>query len=236
MCPASLPVRRYDTSNRPRETIRPQRDFRLVRGNSPAGSAFEFPEGLESTFAACELPHPPHLQPSPLSDEDPERIFDILVTPIHQLHHDRMLRVRDWEGAAPPSDPHRMPDRVLRPRSRCGCDVHAKSRKGVMDRAVGSFGTGISQVFRADLEAPAAERFGQAWRVLLAVIDYDIHIRRRPRNAKSRDGKGPDEDMLDSCGPERTLRGLNDRDERAPLRRHLGDSTPIRSCPPSCRA
>ena len=102
--------------------------------------------------------------------------------------------------------------------------------------AVRSLGARIAQVLRADLEVLAAEGFGQARRVLFAVVDDHIHIRRRPRNAKGRDGEGANEDMVNSRGPEGALRRANDGDERSPFRRHLGDSVSIRSCPPSCRA
>ena len=128
-----------------------------------------------------------------------------------------------------------MPDCVHRSGPRCRGDVDAECRKRVMDGAVRSLGTRISEVLRADLEVLAAERFGQARRVLLAVIDNRIYVRRRSRNAKGRDGEGANEDVINSRGPEGALRRANDGDERSPLRRHLGDSMLIRSYPPSCR-
>src|SRR3989304_3501912 len=104
-----------------------------------------------------------------------------------------------------------------------------------MNRAVGSLGTGVSQVFRADLEALAAERLGQAGRVFHSIIDNHVHICRRPRNAKGPYCESPYENVIDSRGPEGALRRLNDGDERAPFLRHLGGSTSIRSSPPPCR-
>src|SRR5438093_910717 len=216
-------------------TICTRCDVFLHLGSLLPSSPFEFTEGLEDALAARELPHSPHLQSIPLTDEDPERVLQVLVASIHQLHDDRMFRVGDREYAASPPDPDEMADRVLRSWSDCRSDVHMEERERVVHRAVGPFRTGISQIFRADLKAPPTERFRQPWCILLAVIDDHVDIRRRPGNAEGRDGEGSNENMLHSRSPEGFLRGANHADERAPLRRHLGGSKSTQSGPRSFR-
>src|SRR5438552_7361149 len=167
-------------------------NFSLERSPSSVfahgGLPLKVPKLCQNSLSPGELPHPSEGEPLPLPDVDAERILDILLAPIDELHDNRVLRVGDREAAAPPVDRHRMPDCVLRSRPGCRGNVDAECRERVMHRAMGSLGTSISQVLRARLELPAAERFGQARCIFLAIIDNHIHIRCRPRNAESRDG------------------------------------------------
>jgi len=88
--------------------------------------SLKFSEIFQNFLLVGELPHPSEAEPLPLADVDAERIFDILPAPIYQLHHDRVLRVRDREADAKPSDPHRMPDCVLR----SGLETPGRCRRG----------------------------------------------------------------------------------------------------------
>src|SRR6266849_4846208 len=104
----------------------PPRTINFPLERSP-GSVFDFggfslkvPKIVQNSLSLGELPHPSEVEPLPLADVDAERVLDILLAPIYELHDNRMRRFGARQSRVPPSDTHRMSNRVLRggPRGR----------------------------------------------------------------------------------------------------------------------
>src|SRR5207247_3596029 len=131
------------------------------------GSPLKISKIVQNSLSAGELPHPSEAEPLPLADIDAERVLDILLAPIDELHHDRVLRVGDRQRLVAPSDAHGMSNRVLRGRPRGRNEIQVALRARVVNRKQRFLRERIPKVIGADAKALAAERLGQAVRTSL---------------------------------------------------------------------
>src|SRR6058998_1443131 len=100
------------------------------------GFSLEVAKIFQNSLSAGELPHPSKAEPLPLADVDAERVLDILLAPIDELHDNRVLRVGDRQCRVPPSDAHGMSNRILRG-GPCGRnEIQVELRARVVNRTV----------------------------------------------------------------------------------------------------
>src|SRR2546425_11296222 len=122
------------------------------------GFSLKISKIVQNALSAGELPHPSKAEPLPLADVDAERVLDILLAPIDELHDNRVLRVGDRQCRDPPSDAHGMSNRVLRGGPRGRNEIQVELRARVVDRTVRFLRERIPEVIGADAKALAAER------------------------------------------------------------------------------
>src|SRR5439155_11935664 len=133
-------------------------------------SSLKVPKVVQNSLSAGELSHPSKAEPLPLANVDAERVLDILLAPIDELHDNRVLLVGDRQCRVPPSDAHRVSNRVLRGRPRGRNEIQVELRARVVNRTVRFLRERIPKVISADAKAMAAERLGQAVHSSLRVI------------------------------------------------------------------
>ena len=73
-------------------------------GDSSGSLAFKFAQRCQGSLSPSELSHPTEIEPFPLANIDAERVLDVLVASVEELHDDRMLGVCPWEDHASPPD------------------------------------------------------------------------------------------------------------------------------------